>query len=120
MILKRDYSKQDHLARIIQIIYMYSLMNIKKSLWLSGQEEVVYANMLDAACAPNIGDRRGWVSTLEFKGLKNKSLKYIYLDRIKKKKWIKKNGKAFVFPPNLLDIVRAVKRGEEVIFDVKA
>ena len=120
MVFERDNSAESDLRSIVYAIYIYSLMNVKKNLWLSGQEELMYAEMLDSFASGKNTEKHGWVSSLNLEGLKNKALKYIYLDRIKKKGWVNKKEDGYEFPPKLVSIVKALKEGEEVRFTIKA
>ena len=120
MLFEKDNSVEEDLTRIVYMLYIYSLMNVKRDLWLSGQEVIMYAEMLNRVSYGEDTGKRGWVTTLKLDGLTNKAYKYIYLDRIKKKKWAIKEGGKFIFPARLIDIVKRMKGGEDVIFTIKA
>jgi len=117
MEVTKDISGVDTRKRIANAVYTYMVLNVDRSKWLSVQQRSLYSAMLEFFASGN-KPSRGWIASLNVP-LVLVRYRYTYITRIKKTNWMKSSGKAFVFPPVLLDMAKAMVKKEVVDYHMK-
>lgn len=117
MDITQDISNVDERERIINALYMYSVIYVKKSKWLSLKERGLYAAMLEHFCSGK-PMKKGWISGLSGKGVP-KGSRYVYVSRIKDSGWITMKGREHVFHDGIVSFVKEILNKGKVNFIVK-
>lgn len=117
MDITQDISNVDERERIVNALYMYSVIYVKKAKWLSLKERGLYAAMLEHFCAGK-PIKKGWISGLTGRGVP-KGSRFVYVSRIKSSGWLTLKDGEYVFPQSIVSIVKEILNKSEVNFIVR-
>ena len=104
--------------RFLNALYFFGVINVPKKEWLSPTERRVYATMLKFVMDGG-ETSRGWIANLTGDRV-SKLNRWTYVSRISTSElWFKVEKEKYIFPKAIVDMYKAISRGEEINYNIK-
>lgn len=113
MVVKKDISGVDTIPRIVNALYIYSILYKSQKDHLSNKALRLYAELVYFKIKGDLV--RGGIAKLPSKD----SQSYVYVKRIKDSSWLEKKGEEFTFPEDVMSLATLIVEEQEVEFLIK-